>query len=99
LWNHFAGVLTILIVQRLIGERKWSGRLQEVWKVRRGPKGVPSTLPKRFTVIGSQETAFVSFYRKFAGVLQDVLWLLQDVSTGCSERGFWRVDGGRQVKK
>jgi len=47
----------------------------------------------------SQETAFVRFYRKFAGVLQDVLWLLQDISTGCSKMGFWRVDGGRKVKK
>ena len=73
MWNHFVGVLTILTVQRFIGERKWSGHLQEVGKVRRGPKGVPITLLERFTVIGYQGTTFVSFYRKSVGVLQDVL--------------------------
>jgi len=41
----------------------------------------------------------MSFYRKSASILQDVLWLLQDVSTGSFERGFWRADGGRKVKK
>ena len=49
---------------------------------------MPSTLLESFTVFGSQETAFMSFYRKFAGVLQDVLYLLQDVSTVCSEMEF-----------
>jgi len=44
----------------------------------------------------------VSFYRKSAGVLHDVLEFLQDVcnfSTRCSKMRFWRVDEGRKVKK
>ena len=36
-------------------------------------------------MLRSQETAFVSFYRKSAGVLQGVLWLLQDVPKGSFE--------------
>ena len=48
------------------------GRLEE------GLRG-PSTLPESFIEFGYQETSFVSFYRKFAGVLQDVLEFLQDV--------------------
>lgn len=50
-------------------------------------------------MLQSQETAFVSFYKKSARVLQDVLWLLHEVSTGCSEREFWRAYGGKKVKK
>jgi len=41
--------------------------------------GVPNTLPKSFTEFCYQETSFVSFYRKSAGVLQDVIEFLQDV--------------------
>jgi len=41
--------------------------------------GVPNTLPESFTKFRYQETSFVSFYRKFAGILQDVLGFLQDV--------------------
>ena len=41
--------------------------------------GVPNTLPESFTKFGYQETSFVSFYRKSAGVLQDVKKFLQDV--------------------
>lgn len=62
-------------MQKLIGERKWSRCLQEVGKVRRGSEG--SQHPSR--EFHGLETAFVRFYRKSTGVLQDVLWLLQDV--------------------
>ena len=37
----------------------------------------------------------MSFYKKSAGVLHDVLKFLQDVP----KRGFWRVDGGKMVGK
>ena len=73
--------------------------MQEVGKVRRGPKG--SLAPfQRFTEFGYQETAFLRFYRKSAGVLHDVLYFLQDVQKGdfggWMERERWRSDyGGR----
>ena len=35
-----------LTVQRLIGERKWGRHLQEVGKVRRGPKGSLTTFQR-----------------------------------------------------
>ena len=40
---------------------------------------VPNTIPKSFSKFGYQETSFVSFYRKSAGVLQDVQDFLHDV--------------------
>jgi len=58
-------------------------------------QGVPDTLPESFTEFGYQETSFVSFYRKSAGVLQDVY----NFSTRCSEMRFWRMDGGRKMKE
>ena len=67
-----------LTVQRWIGERKC---LEEVGKVQRGPKGSLTPFPESFTEFGYQETSFVSFYRKSAGVLHDV----SQISTGCSE--------------
>jgi len=56
---------------------------------------VPYTLPKSLTKFGYQETMFMSFYRKSAGVLQDV----SGISTGSSEFlqdvlkiRFWMMD-------
>ena len=63
---------------------------------------VPSILLDSFTMIGSHETHFVSFYRKSAGVLQDVPEFLQDVQNFLQDvpkRVFWRVYAGRKVKK
>ena len=51
--------------------------------------GVPNTLSESFTVIGSQEVTFVSFYRKSAGVLQDVLEFLQDVCNFLQDVQKW----------
>ena len=72
------------------------GRFETGWESLERVEGVPNTLAESLTKFGSQETVFMSFYRKSAGVLQDVLEFLQDVcnfSTGCLEMGFWRMDG------
>jgi len=48
-------------------EMEW--KLVGGWEGEKRAYGVLSTLPESFTMIRSQKTAHVNFYRKFAGVL------------------------------
>ena len=64
------------------------------WEGSERVEGVPNTLPKSFTKFGYPSTSLVSFYRKSAGVLQDVSGIstrCSGISTGCSKIGFWRM--------
>jgi len=65
------------------------------WEGLERASGAPNTLPESFTEFGYQETSFVSFYRKSAGVLRDVQELLHDVQKFLHDVlkiGFWRMD-------
>ena len=55
-------------------------------------QGAPNILSESFTKSGCQETVFMSFYRKSAGVLQDVSEFLQDVQK--SRQDVLRLDFG-----
>ena len=71
--NYYACVLTIFYCAEVYWRKEMEWAFSRGWEGEKRTYRVPSTPLDNSTMIRSQKTARMNFYKKFAGDLQEVL--------------------------